>query len=95
MLCAWKPALVDPVRELGEQIWENWNRFHTRFIRNHMEHLLTPPERHASYLVAKGASYRDAAQEMGIAVAEVKLLLASVYKKLYISDRADLARFML
>lgn len=95
VLRAWKPALVGPVHELGEQIWENWNRFHTRFIRNHMEHLLTPPERRASYLVAKGASYRDAAQEMGLAVAEVKLLLASVYKKLYISDRADLARFML
>lgn len=95
VLRAWKPALVGAVHELGEQIWENWNRFHTRFIRNHMEHLLTPPERRASYLVAKGASYRDAAQEMGLAVAEVKLLLASVYKKLYISDRADLARFML
>lgn len=95
VLRAWKPALVDPVRKLGEQIWQEWNRFHTRFIRNHMEHLLTPSEHRAARLAAKGIPYREMAQEMGVTVGEVKLILAEVYKKLYVSDRAELVRFMI
>ncbi len=89
------PELTEPVQALGEQIWQDWNRFHMRFIREHLDTLLTPQEHHAARHLAKGLSFRETARELGITQSALKATLASVCQKLYISDRSELGRFFL
>lgn len=95
VLRQWAPDWVERVQALDEQIRTNWNAFHARFIRENLEKLLTPQEHQVAQRVARGEAYREVAREMALTQGELKLLLASIYQKLYIADRSELARFML
>lgn len=89
------PSALGSTRELSERIWQNWQVFHTRFIRNHLPRLLSPKELRLAQRVAKGTPYREAAHELSMTQGELKQALADIYRKLYISDRSDLVRFFL
>lgn len=89
------PELLEPVQALGRQMWDSWSVFHTRFIRSRMAKLLTPQQLLTARQIAKGASYREAARELGVTQNELKQMLSAVYQKLFISDRTELVRFML
>ncbi len=52
---------------------------------------LTPRERQVLRLIARGYSYRDSAQELGIAVKTLESHVSSVLRKLQLSNRYQLA----
>lgn len=90
-----RPELLAPMQTLGVQMWRDWNAFHARFIRTHLQRLLSPLQHRAARLIARGESHRDAARELGISVGELKQTMAEVYQKLLISNREQLVDFML
>lgn len=95
VLHQWAPDWIERVQTLGEQIRVDWNAFHARFIRENLEKLLTPQEHQVAQYIARGEAYREVAQELALTQSELKQTLASIYQKLYITDRSELARFML
>jgi DNA-binding NarL/FixJ family response regulator len=55
--------------------------------------VLTPREREVLRLIARGYSYREAAEELYLSVKTIETHVSAVLRKLQLSNRRELARW--
>lgn len=84
------PEYAAPVRRQWEVGFKNWLSFHNRYASENITTLLNPREYQTAYLIAYGASYAEAAQNMNLSVGRLKNILTEVYTKLGINKREQL-----
>ena len=63
------------------------------FVTNSLSDTLTPREREVALLVADGLRSREVAERLGIASQTVKSHLKTIFDKLGVSDRLELALY--
>lgn len=88
------PQFIAPIQELWERSFKNWMLFHNEFTNENITTILTAQEYQLARLIAHGATYAETARKMQLSVGRVKNVLLSVYSKLYISKKSQLAAFI-
>jgi DNA-binding NarL/FixJ family response regulator len=58
------------------------------------ENLLTTTERRVAGLIARGRTYKDVASELGVSPATVRNQVHSIYQKLKVNSKFELARLL-
>ena len=71
--------------------WKNWIAFHNRYTRENITTLLTQREYRVAQMIVAGSTYQNVADELYLSVGTVKKLVSSLYDKLMIHSRAELA----
>ncbi|MEM5770449.1 MAG: hypothetical protein AAGU32_19510, partial [Bacillota bacterium] len=89
------PDAHDAVIAQWERSWKNWIHFHNDFTKNNITLILTRREYHIAVLAAKRVPYADIAKRYQISIGRLKNIMLAIYGKLYISDRNELAKYIL
>ena len=85
------PQWRDPVERVSMATWKNWIAFHNRYTRENITTLLTQREYRVAQMIVAGSTYQNVADELYLSVGTVKKLVSSLYDKLMIHSRAELA----
>ena len=85
------PQWRDPVERVSMATWKNWIAFHNRYTRENITTLLTQREYRVAQMIVAGSTYQNVADELYLSVGTVKNLVSSLYDKLMIHSRAELA----
>lgn len=88
------PLLHDVVMAQAESTVKNWRAFHERFARDHIALALTQPEYQLAVLLKEEKTYQQAADMLRMPVEKVRLAVSGIYKKLKISSRRELYRYI-
>lgn len=89
------PACYQAVLAQSERISANWAAFHNQFTKENITLILTLREYHIARLVAQRVPYAQIAEQHYISEGRVKNIVQDVYGKLYISNRKELAKYIL
>lgn len=89
------PGYYDAVIEQWARTWKNWMAFHNQFTKEHITQMLTLREYHLAVLVARRVPYAKIAKQYCISVGRLKNIMQEIYKKLFISDRNELSKYVL
>ncbi len=88
------PACAGPVLAQWERTFANWVAFHNQFTKDNITLMLTLREYHIARLVARRLPYAKVAEQHCISVGRLKNIMQEVYRKLLISDRKELAKYI-
>lgn len=93
-LDAYYPRYKAPIVALWRRSFKNWMTFHNSFTSENITTILTPQEYQLARIIARGASYVEAARQLNLSVGRVKNILLDVYGKLRINKKSQLAPFV-
>lgn len=85
----------EQIFQLWDRSFKNWMEFHNKFAGENITTILTAREYQLARLIAKGASYAQASQQMHLSVGRAKNILNTVYEKLCINKRSQLSEFII
>lgn len=89
------PEHYKTVSEQAGRTVSNWLLFHNRFTKDNITTILSLREYEVASLVVQGFSYARVAERHSVSVSRIKSLMETIYAKLLISDRKELAAFIL
>jgi DNA-binding CsgD family transcriptional regulator len=89
------PEYADAVMRQSERTVQNWLQFHSRFMKDHITHALTIREHAIATLVARRVSREKIAGQFNISVKMVDNIIGTVFGKLGITRRDELAGYVL
>ena len=89
------PAELRTVLDLAPRLWKNWMDFHNKYTKDNITTILTPQEYHVALLLARGASYRDAAERLHLSQGRIRNIASDIYGKLYVRNKHEMAAFIL
>lgn len=76
-------------------IWKNWIVFHNQYAKANITLVLTLREYQLAGHLARGMTYSQAAQCMGVSLSRIKNMVSVIYQKLYITKKKELKQFIL
>ena len=88
------PLLHDVVMAQAESTFRNWSVFHEHFAKDHITLVLTRREYQLAVLLKEGKTYRQTADMLHMPVEKVRLAVSGIYKKLKITSRRELYRYI-
>ena len=88
------PDLYGAVLEQWERTFQNWTGFHNQFTKDNLTLVLSRREYHIAQMVARRIPYAKIAQQQCISVGRLKNIVLEIYEKLFISSRAELAKYV-
>lgn len=89
------PKIAPKVYEQAEFVCRNWIDFHNKFTKSNITTILTKREYRIARILAKGGTYKTAAEEMHLSISTVKKDVSEIYSKLYINSKAELKKVVL
>ena len=89
------PDYYHTVIDQWKNTWKNRVTFHNQFTKNNITLILTLQEYHVAVLVAKRVPYTKIAKQYHISVGRLKNIMQNVYAKLFITNRNQLAKYIL
>lgn len=89
------PAELQTVLKLAPRLWKNWMDFHNKYTKDNITTILSPQEYHVALLLARGTSYRDAAQRLHLSQGRIRNIASDIYGKLYVRNKHEMAAFIL
>ena len=89
------PACYQAVLAQSERTSANWCAFHNQFTKENITLILTIREYHIARLVAQRVPYARIAKQYYLSEGRVKNIVQDIYGKLYISNRKELAKYIL
>ena len=94
LLAEYYPDLLDPVLDQWNETSRYWIHFHNQFTRDHISSILTPRECHIAQMATRRVPYEKIGRQFGISIGRVKNILTTIYDKLHISKRDELADYV-
>jgi len=88
------PDSILAVQEQWQKTFQNWVSFHNHFAKRHVADILTLKEYHIAQLLAYGASYAEAAQQMQLSLGALNNTVSVIYGKLFIQKKSELRSFL-
>lgn len=89
------PHCCDAIKRQWERTVKNWITFHNHFTKNNITLILSLREYHMAQLVARRVPYEKIAKQFNISVGRLKNIMLEIYEKLFISNRSELAQYVL
>lgn len=89
------PGCYNAVMEQWKRTWKNWISFHNQFTKDNITLILSLREYHLASLVARRVPYSKIAEQYGISVGRLRNIMQGIREKLFISDRDELAKYIL
>lgn len=89
------PAELRTVLKLAPQLWKSWMDFHNKYTKDNITTILSPQEYHVALLLARGTSYRDAAERLHLSQGRIRNIASDIYGKLYVRNKHEMAAFIL
>jgi len=89
------PGYYDAVTGLSERVFPNWIIFHNHFTKDNISLMLTPREYQMAFMAAQGDPYKKIAERFHISVGTLNNNMQTIYRKLFITGKKDLAKFIL
>jgi DNA-binding CsgD family transcriptional regulator len=88
------PARHKAVKEQFDHTMPMWIAFHNRFTKRNITLVLSPREYGIAMLAAQRVPYAKIAAQYFVSVGRIKNIMMDIYKKLHISSRDELAKFI-
>ena len=89
------PGYYDAVIGQSERTVKNWLAFHNRFTKENITLVLSRRDYEIARLAARNVPYGDIAGQFNISVGRLKTIMHEIYGKLFVSNRKELARYIL
>jgi DNA-binding CsgD family transcriptional regulator len=89
------PDCYNAVLDQWKSTWKNRVTFHNQFTKNNITLILSLQEYHVAVLVAQRVPYTKIAKQYHISVGRLKSIMQNVYAKLFITNRNQLAKYIL
>ncbi|MDD2509934.1 MAG: helix-turn-helix transcriptional regulator [Syntrophomonas sp.] len=89
------PDYCDAVIGQWKRTVKNWITFHNYFTKDNITVILSLREYHLAQLVARRVPYVKVAKQFNISVGRLKNIMLEIYEKLFISNRDELAQYVL
>lgn len=89
------PGYYNAVLDQWKNTWKNRVTFHNQFTKSNITLILTLQEYHLALLVAQRIPYTKIAEQYHISVGRLKNIMQVVYAKLFITNRNELAKYIL
>jgi len=89
------PQWYDAVIEQAHRSMVNWVTFHNHFTKDNITSILTVQEMHVANLVARKIPRAKIARQLNYSEGWVDKTVNTIYEKLLISNREDLAKYVL
>lgn len=89
------PEVRNAVIAQWQKTWKNWIAFHNQFTKDNITTILTLREYHIACLAVRHVSYAQIAAQYHISVGRLKNIMLGIYRKLLISGREELSKYIL
>lgn len=89
------PDCYDAVLEQWKSTFVNWLTFHNQFTKDNITLILTLREYHIALQIARHIPYAEVARQHHISVGRLGNIIQEIYGKLCITDRDELAKYIL
>ena len=89
------PQWYDAVIEQAHRLINNWVTFHNNFTKDNITSILTVQEAHVAVLAARKIPRARIAKQLNYSEGWVDKTVNAIYEKLLISNRDDLAKYVL
>ena len=89
------PSYYETVTRQWIQTVPNWIRFHNRFTKDNITSMLSLRDYQLASLVARRVPYKEIARQFNISVGRLSNIMSEIYAELFVSNRDELARFIL
>jgi DNA-binding CsgD family transcriptional regulator len=89
------PNYYNVVIDQWKRTWKNRVSFHNQFTKKNITLILSLQEYHLATLVAQRIPYTKIAKQYHISVGRLKNIMQDVYAKLFITNRNELAKYIL
>ena len=88
------PELVAKIRPIAPKFFANLLRFHNHFSGESRTTELSPREFYLAQQLVDGYSYKEIAAKLGVSIGRVNDLVRTVYKKLGVHGKTELAKLV-
>ncbi|MDD3409346.1 MAG: helix-turn-helix domain-containing protein [Eubacteriales bacterium] len=78
-----------------ENTWKNWMSFHNQLARDRVTLVLNLQEYTLAGMLARGATYAEAARRMHLSIGRIRNLASVIYAKLCVSGKSELSPYIL
>ena len=89
------PVYYDIIIKQWKHIGPNWLAFHNKFTKDNIQSILTLREYHIAKLAAQHMPYKEIAERFSISVGRLKNIMHTIYGKLLVKNRDELAKCIL
>jgi DNA-binding CsgD family transcriptional regulator len=89
------PKYYDAVTRQWTQIAPNWIKFHNRFTKDNIAHMLSLRDYQLASLVARRIPYKEISRQFNISTGRLNNIMREIYAELFVSNRDELAKLIL
>ena len=89
------PTSADAVLGQWKRAFVNWLTFHNQFTKDNITLILTLREYHIALQIARRVPYAQVARQHNVSVGRLGNIVQEIYGKLYVTDRDELAKYIL